>query len=84
MKKSELQNDELRPAYKREDFGAMVRGKYAKRCKDASNVVVIDPDIQQAFPNTQAVNDALRGLLSLTQTVRLKPPRTLRQPRKQA
>ena len=84
MKKSESQKDELRPEFKREDFGVMVRGKYAKRCKDASNVVVIDPDIQQAFPNAQAVNDALRGLLSLTQTVRLKPLHTLRQPRKQA
>jgi len=61
MKKPEKQTDELRPEYKREDFGAMVRGKYAKRCKEASNIVVLDPDVQQAFPNTQTVNDALRG-----------------------
>ncbi len=84
MKKPETQKDELRSEYKRGDFGVMVRGKYAKRCKDASNVVVIDPDIQRAFPNTQAVNDALRGLLGLAQSVRIKMPRALREPRKPA
>lgn len=48
-------DDDLRVEYSREDFGDMVRGKYAKRCKDASNVVVLDPEVQKAFPNTQAV-----------------------------
>jgi hypothetical protein len=76
MKKPEKQTDELRPEYKREDFGAMVRGKYAKRCKEASNIVVLDPDVQEAFPNTQTVNDALRGLLGLARTVKLKTSRT--------
>ena len=84
MKKPETQKDELRSEYKREDFGVMVRGKYAKRCKVASNVVVIEPDIQRAFPNTQAVNDALRSLLDLAQSVRIKTPRAPREPRKHA
>lgn len=84
MKKPEIQKDELRSEYKREDFGVMVRGKYAKRCKVASNVVVIEPDIQRAFPNTQAVNDALRSLLDLAQSVRIKTPRAPREPRKHA
>jgi hypothetical protein len=43
----------------------MVRGKYAVRLTDASNIIVLDPDIAEAFPNAQAVNDALRGLIEL-------------------
>jgi hypothetical protein len=65
MKKVNQTVDELRREYRREDFGEMVRGKYAKRYKESSNVVVIAPDIAKAFPNEQAVNDALRGLLKL-------------------
>jgi len=57
--------DELRPEYRREDFGPMVRGKYAKRMKEATNVIVLGPDIAAAFPNAQAVNETLRRLLEL-------------------
>lgn len=67
MKKAKAENDELRPEYRREDFGEMVRGKYVRRYREASNVVVISPDVQKAFPNAQAVNDALRRLLELAQ-----------------
>jgi len=68
MKKVDRVNDDLRAEYRREDFGPMVRGKYAARLKEASNIVVLDPEIAEAFPNTQAVNDALRGLLELART----------------
>jgi hypothetical protein len=71
MKRTKAESDELRPEYQREEFGEMVRGKYASRCRAASNVVVISPDVQKAFPNAQAVNDALRGLLELAQTTGL-------------
>ena len=57
--------DELRPEYKRSDFGTIVRGKYADRIQEESNVVLLEPDIAQAFPNDKAVNDALRSLLEL-------------------
>jgi hypothetical protein len=57
--------DELRPEYKREDFGSMVRGKYAARFKASSNVVVLKPEVAKAFPNADAVNDALMGLIKL-------------------
>lgn len=50
MKKAKTENDELRPEYQREDFGEMVRGKYALRCREATNVVVISPDVQKASP----------------------------------
>jgi hypothetical protein len=80
MKKAKPIQDELRSEYRREDFGAMTRGKYADRCRKTSNVVVISPEVQKAFPNAQAVNDALRGLLELAQVTGLsaRPPRASR------
>lgn len=79
MKKAKPSKDELRTEYVREDFGEMVRGKYAKRCKEASNVVVLTPEIAKAFPNAQAVNDALRGLMDLARNTGLtRPVKTLR------
>ena len=55
--------DELRPEYKRSDFRGLVRGKYAQKVVEASNVVVLEPQVARAFPNDRAVNRALRGLL---------------------
>ena len=64
MKKaSRKSSDELRPEYKRSDFTSLVRGKYAARLSQATNVVLLDPLVARAFPNDRAVNEALRGLL---------------------
>ena len=64
MKKaSRKSSDELRPEYKRSDFTSLVRGKYAARLFQATNVVLLDPLVARAFPNDRAVNEALRGLL---------------------
>ena len=41
-----------------------VRGKYANRFKEGSNVVVIDSDLSDAFPSSEAVNEALRDYLA--------------------
>jgi hypothetical protein len=60
--------DELRPEYKRSDFGEIVRGKYASRIKAETNVVLLEPDIAEAFPNDEAVNKALRYLLEVAKT----------------
>jgi hypothetical protein len=65
--KSEL-NDWGRPEYKRSDFGEIVRGKYAKRIRESTNVVVLDPEVAKAFPNDEAVNNALRGLIGATRS----------------
>ncbi|MGD0958180.1 MAG: hypothetical protein ABSB19_00085 [Methylomonas sp.] len=65
--KSEM-TDELRPDYKRSDFGEIQRGKYANRIKAETNVVLLDPDIAEAFPNDEAVNKALRYLLEVAKT----------------
>ena len=55
--------DELRPEYKRSDFPTLVRGKYAQRVTEATNVVVLEPQVARAFPNDYAVNEALRRVL---------------------
>jgi hypothetical protein len=47
------------------DFTAVVRGKYAKRYTEGTNVVVIDPDVAAYFPDHESVNDALRGLTEI-------------------
>jgi hypothetical protein len=62
--KSEL-NDWGRPEYKRADLGELVRGKYAKRIRESSNVIVLDPQVAKVFPNDKAVNSALRELIGL-------------------
>lgn len=59
--------DELRPEYKRTDFGEMVRGKYAKRLEESSNVVVLDPRVVRMFPNSAAVNSALLSLAEVAE-----------------
>jgi len=51
----------------------LVRGKYINRLKDSSNVVVIDPELADFFPNGQAVNAALRSLAEIAK--RTGPPR---------
>ena len=44
------------------DFSKGVRGKYAGRFAEKSLMVVLDPDVAEVFPDSKAVNDALRGL----------------------
>jgi hypothetical protein len=65
MKKTKPPGNDLRPEYKRSDFGRLVRGKYAKALQKKSNVIVLEPEIAAAFPNAQAVNRALRGLVEI-------------------
>lgn len=61
--------DELRPEYKRSDFaGPLVRGKYAKRLRESSNVVVLKPEVAAVFPNEEAVNHALLSLIEIAKS----------------
>ena len=47
------------------DFSRGVRGKYARRYAQGTNVVVLEPDVAKAFPNADAVNESLRALASI-------------------
>ena len=79
MKKAERKPvDDLRPEYKRSDFGTLVRGKYAQRAIEASNVAVLEPQVARAFPNDRAVNAALRGVLRARKRAARPAARTTR------
>ena len=47
------------------DFSKGVRGKYAKRYAEGTNVVVLAPDVAAIFPNSESVNAALRALVQI-------------------
>ena len=53
-------DDELRSEYPPELIKSGVRGKYAKRYREGTNLVLIDPDLHKLFPDSDAVNRALR------------------------
>ena len=57
--------DGLRSEYERSDFGVLVRWKYIERLQTNSNVVVLDPEVADLFPNAAAVNAALRSLAEI-------------------
>jgi hypothetical protein len=71
MKKAnDAVTDDVRPEY---DFASMkggVRGKYAKRFREGTNIVLIDPEMAEAFPTQASVNEALRGVLNTARAVR--------------
>jgi hypothetical protein len=50
------------------DFSSGVRGKYAKRYAEGTNVVVLAPEVAAVFPDAQSVNDALRALMQIART----------------
>jgi hypothetical protein len=47
------------------DFSGGVRGKYARRYEEGTNVVVIDPDVAEYFPDHDSVNETLRSLAAI-------------------
>ncbi len=70
--------DTLRPEY---DFTGAVRGVTAARYAQGTNIVAVDPDVRDVFPNSGAVNDALRALAPLLREQRGRPGRAGRSTR---
>jgi len=74
MKKEVGIDDEFRPEY---DLSQLleggVRGKYADRYREGTNLVLLAPDVAAVFPDEEAVNEALRLVMPLA-----KIPRTSR------
>ncbi len=58
----EREQDDLLPEY---DFSGAVRGKYYERYRQGTNVVLLEPDVAQAFKDSESVNRALRLLLDI-------------------
>ena len=70
MRMTGATKDTLRSEYNRSDFpGGLVRGKYAKAAAASSNIAVLEPELAAAFPNSAAVNDALRAILQVAKQV---------------
>ena len=79
MKKANRESaNDMRPEY---DFASMqggVRGKYVTQYRAGTNLVLLDPELAEAFPTDAAVNQALRAVLKMTKVVRL--PETAQHP----
>jgi hypothetical protein len=72
MKKAESNmEDELRPEYDFAQMAGASRGKYVERYRAGTNLVRLDPDVAQAFPDDAAVNEALRLLMQIAQRQQL-------------
>jgi hypothetical protein len=54
--------DELRPEYDLARLKGVVRGKYYQRATAGTNLVLLEPDVARAFPDSNSVNRALRLL----------------------
>ncbi len=50
------------------DFSKGVRGKHSNLLKQGTNLVILDPELLDTFPDSQSVNEALRTLKRLTAT----------------
>jgi hypothetical protein len=76
-KSTEEKADDLRPEYELgELFKGGVQSKYAKRYQEGTNIVLLDGDVAQAFPNDEAVNEALRLVIKLTKVSKPGAQRT--------
>ena len=61
-KRSDPDRDTMRAEY---DFSRAVRGATAARYAEGHNLVVLDPDVRELFPDSVAVNEALRTFARL-------------------
>jgi hypothetical protein len=64
-----VDRDEILPEY---DFSRASRNKYASRFAEGSAIVVLEPDVAAAFPNSDEANEALRALARIMQRRRAR------------
>ncbi|HEX8735910.1 MAG TPA: hypothetical protein VF721_11330 [Pyrinomonadaceae bacterium] len=62
---TKIPEDEMRPEYDLSQLKGRVRGKYVERYRAGTNLVLLDSDVQAAFPDAEAVNEALRMLMKV-------------------
>ncbi len=65
-----MSNDEdtLRDEYPEDLIRSGVRGKYTKSYREGTNIVLIDPDLHELFPDSESVNRALREYVTTKRT----------------
>ena len=81
MKKAGSKSDSMRREYDLSKLQGKVRGKHHEASGRGSNLVLLDPDVAEAFPDAAAVNDALRMLAEIA---RRQPRRARKARRKRA
>lgn len=55
----------MRPEYDLSKLKGKVRGKYAERYREETNLILLESDVREAFPDAESVNDALRMLIKV-------------------
>lgn len=65
MNENKINEDEMRSEYDLSTLKNRVRGKYVERYQAGTNLILLDGDVQEAFPDAEAVNDALRMLIKV-------------------
>jgi hypothetical protein len=69
MKMDKIIGDDMKKEY---DFSKGVRGKYAKKYKAGTNLVLLEPDVAKVFKTQRSVNDALRSLSQIIKAQKQK------------
>lgn len=72
----------LRKEYRREDLGRGVRGKYYREYMKGTNLVLLRPEVAQAFPTSESVNEALQSLINVASRTANLTTRSTRMRRK--
>jgi hypothetical protein len=67
--------DDMREEYDLSQLAGGVRGKYYRQATAGTNLVLIDPDLMEIFPDGQAVNRALRVLAEAARAASLSKRR---------
>ena len=65
-KEADIPNDDdMRPEYDLSQLEGGVKGKHAERYRAGTNLVRLEPDVAQVFPDDESVNQALRSLIKI-------------------
>jgi hypothetical protein len=75
-------NDDLRPEYDLSQLKGGVRGKYYKQAVAGTNLVLIEPELADVFPDSESVNRALRLLADAAKAAATRTRRGGRMPNK--
>jgi len=61
-------NSKMRAEYDLSKLKGGVRGKYYRRATSGTNLVLIEPEVAEIFPDTESVNRALKLLAETAQS----------------
>ena len=77
QKPNSADQDELRDEYDLSKMTVVAKGRYAPQRRAGKNVIVLAPDVAQAFPTDEAVNEALRLVMRIAEvTAKYEVPRS--------